>query len=145
MSQTYIPVELRRLVMLRAVRRCEYCLIHEDDTFFGCEVDHIVIEKHGGPTIAENLAYACLVCNRNKGSDLGSILEPDGDLIRFFNPRADTWSDHFSLDGAVIRPLTPIGQVTVRIFKLNEIERLMEREAIRAVGQYPTEASPRKG
>ncbi len=42
---------------------CEYCLIHEDDTFFGCEVDHIISQKHGGPTEPENLAYACLPCN----------------------------------------------------------------------------------
>ena len=61
MSQTYVSVELRRLVLFRADRRCEYCLIHEDDTFFGCEVDHIVSEKHDGPTVADNLAYACLV------------------------------------------------------------------------------------
>ncbi len=144
MSQTYIPVELRRLVINRADRCCEYCHIHEDDTYFGCEVDHIISEKHGGPTVAENLAYACLVCNRNKGSDLGSILEPGGRLIRFFNPRIDQWGEHFSLDGVLIRPLGPIGQVTERIFKLNDIERLMEREALRAVGRYPGELASRK-
>ena len=66
MSQTYIPAETRRLVIGRAGRCCEYCLIHEDDTYFGCEVDHVVSEKHGGLTVAENLAYACLVCNRYK-------------------------------------------------------------------------------
>jgi hypothetical protein len=140
MSQTYIPAEVRRLVIGRAGRRCEYCLIHEDDTYFGCEVDHVVSEKHGGLTVAENLAYACLVCNRYKGSDLGSILVPSGDLIRFFNPRIDAWSDHFSLDGAIIKPLTAIGQVTERIFRFNAIERLMEREALRAIGRYPTGA-----
>jgi hypothetical protein len=137
MSQTDIPAEMRRLVVGRAHRRCEYSLIHEDDTYFGCEVDHVVSEKHGGPTVVENLAYACLVCNRNQGSDLGSILVPGGDLIRFFHPRTDVWSDHFSLDGVVIKPLTAIGQVTERIFRFNAIERLMEREALRAIGRYP--------
>ena len=44
MSQTYIPAEMRRLVIGRAGRHCEYCLIHEDDTYFGCEVDHVVSE-----------------------------------------------------------------------------------------------------
>jgi len=53
MSQTYIPTELRRLVVVRAGGFCEYCLIYEDDTFFGCEVDHIVSEKHGGLTVGE--------------------------------------------------------------------------------------------
>jgi hypothetical protein len=36
MSQTRISAEMRRLVIGRAGRRCEYCLIHEDDTYFGC-------------------------------------------------------------------------------------------------------------
>ena len=47
MSESYISAELRRQVAARASRRCEYCLIHEEDTFFGCHVDHIVSEKHG--------------------------------------------------------------------------------------------------
>ena len=142
MSQTYIPADMRRLVIGRAGRRCEYCLIHEDDTYFGCEVDHVVSEKHGGPTVVENLAYACLVCNRYMGSDLGSILVPSGDLVRFFNPRIDAWRDHFSMDGATIKPLTAIGQVTERIFRFNAVERLMEREALRAIGRYPVGAEP---
>ena len=41
MSTGYIGADLRRRVVLRAERLCEYCLIHEDDTFYGCEVDHI--------------------------------------------------------------------------------------------------------
>jgi ATP-binding cassette subfamily F protein uup len=41
-STSYISAELRRLVVARAESLCEYCLIHEDDTFFGCEVDHII-------------------------------------------------------------------------------------------------------
>ena len=68
MSVTYIPVELRRAVILRAEKLCEYCFIHEDDTFFGCQVDHIIAEKHGGETSFDNLALACTNCNRAKGS-----------------------------------------------------------------------------
>src|SRR5262249_7484988 len=37
MSVTYISAELRRLVVARAEGLCEYCLIAEEDTFFGCE------------------------------------------------------------------------------------------------------------
>ena len=32
----------------RAYHVCEYRLIHEDDTFWGCQVDHIISPKHGG-------------------------------------------------------------------------------------------------
>jgi HNH endonuclease len=137
MSRTHVPAELRRLVGLRAERLCEYCRIHEDDTFYGCEVDHIVSEKHGGRTHADNLAYSCLCCNRFKGTDLGSLTKTTGILVRFFNPRLDAWSDHFTLDGVVIRPTTPIGEVTERVLKFNEIERLMERAELEAVGRYP--------
>jgi hypothetical protein len=45
---SYVSAELRRLVANRANHKCEYCLIHEEDTFFGCEVDHIISLKHGG-------------------------------------------------------------------------------------------------
>jgi hypothetical protein len=145
MSRTHVPAELRRLVALRAEGRCEYCLIHEDDSFYGCEVDHIISEKHGGLTIPENLAYCCLFCNRCKGSDLGSLTRATGHLVRFFNPRIDGWSDHFALDGVTISPLTAIGEVTERVFKFNEVERLMERKELDAVGRYPVKPPSKQG
>ncbi len=136
MSETYISAVLRRLVAQRANRRCEYCLIHEDDTFFGCHIDHIVSEKHGGATVAENLAYACAFCNLHKGSDLGS-LTAEGELCRFFNPRADVWTEHFALEEAIIQPLTAIGEVTARIFQFNHLDRLLERETLIEARLYP--------
>lgn len=48
-------------------------MFNVEDTYFGCQVDHIISEKHGGATEEHNLAYACSYCNRNKGSDIGSI------------------------------------------------------------------------
>ena len=65
---------LRRQVAERAYHVCEYCLIHEDDTFWGCQVDHIISRKHGGPTEPANLAWACACCNNNKGSAVLSAL-----------------------------------------------------------------------
>src|SRR2546423_3917627 len=98
---SHVGAALRRLIAARANYRCEYCLIHEEDAFFGCEVDHVISEKHGGPTELSNLAYACLFCNRTKGSDVGSIVPPltSGAFCRFFNPRTDLWADHFVLSG----------------------------------------------
>jgi len=63
---TYVAADLRRLVELRANHLCEYCLIHADDTYLGCQVDHVIAEKHGGATDADNLSYACTFCNRSK-------------------------------------------------------------------------------
>lgn len=133
--------ELRQAVASRADRLCEYCLIHEDDTFYGCEVDHIVSVKHGGETSRDNLAYACVFCNRHKGSDLGSIDPDTEELVRFFNPRRDQWGYHFRLVGVEIIPSTAIGRVTARILQLNDVRRLMERRALHAVDRYPTPAA----
>ncbi|MEO0564631.1 MAG: HNH endonuclease signature motif containing protein, partial [Chloroflexota bacterium] len=55
MSTTYISASLRREVIQRARNCCEYCLISQDDMLFSFEIDHIIAEKHGGPTISENL------------------------------------------------------------------------------------------
>jgi hypothetical protein len=144
MSVTHISAELRRLVAARADRLCEYCLIAEDDTGFGCAVDHVISEKHGGSTDAGNLAYACVFCNRAKGSDVGSIDLESGQFVRFFNPRSDRWLDHFDLIGDRIEPLTAIGRVTARILGLNDRERLLERGTLREAGRYPTPEALRR-
>jgi len=123
----WISAELRQTVADRAKELCEYCLIAEAATFYGCEVDHIISLKHGGSTEPDNLAYACALCNRAKGSDIGS-LSTAGEFTRFFNPRTDRWSDHFRLEGATIRSLTTIGDVTARILGFNESARVHERE-----------------
>jgi hypothetical protein len=143
LSNTYINAELRRLVMTRADKLCEYCLIHEDDAYFGCQVDHIISEKHGGLTNADNLAFACTICNRNKGSDVGSIVMPLGSGVfsRFFNPRTDLWHEYFKLNssnGIYITTLNSIGEVTARILDFNSTERLLERQMLRNINRYPT-------
>ncbi len=138
---SYVSAALRRLVAMRADSLCEYCLVHEDDTVFGCEVDHIISEKHGGATEAENLAYACAFCNRAKGSDIGSIVPGTGRFVRFFNPRTDRWAEHFILDGVTIVPLSDLGEVTARILDFNNSDRLLERQTIQAVGRYPSAAA----
>jgi hypothetical protein len=134
---SYVSADLRRMVMARSKRRCEYCLIHEDDTYLGCQVDHVIAEKHGGPTHIDNLSYACTFCNRAKGTDLGSIASGTGELVRFFNPRTDQWTEHFRLNGVQIEPLTVVGEVTARILGFNTSDRLLERDALRLVGRYP--------
>lgn len=138
---SYVSAALRRFVAERAGFICEYCLIAEDDTFFGCQVDHIISEKHGGPTTTTNLAYACAFCNRAKGSDLGSLAHATGQLTRFYNPRTDRWSEHFVLNGVSIIPRTEVGEVTARIFGFNEGDRVLEREALVASSRFPGPAA----
>lgn len=134
----WISAELRQTVADRAKQLCEYCLIAEADTFYGCEVDHIISLKHGGSTESNNLAYACALCNRAKGSDIGSV-STSGEFTRFFNPRTDCWAEHFRLEGASIQSLTIIGEVTARIFGFNDGTRLHEREEVIRFGKCPSD------
>jgi hypothetical protein len=116
--------------------RCEYCLLHENDAAFPHEVDHIISRQHGGETIAENLAYACMVCNRYKGSNIASVSQ-SGHLVLLFNPRQEQWNDHFRLDGAIIEPLDFIGEVTARVLRLNTPERVVRRTVLQHLRRYP--------
>lgn len=133
----YISERIRLAVARRANYSCEYCLVHEDDIFFSCEIDHIISLKHGGSHDFNNLAYSCPFCNKNKGSDLGSMLLPDTSIIRFFNPRQDKWEDHFYVEEVTICPKTEIGAVTEKIFNFNQLDRILERMELQAVGRYP--------
>jgi hypothetical protein len=139
-----ITEALRNEVARRAHHRCEYCLIHEDDIAFRPHVDHILSRKHGGLSDIENLAYACVICNRNKGSDIASIASIDGghggEIVRLFHPRHDLWADHFQLDGCSIRAISDVGAATLELLRFNAPERLAERRLLQSLGSYPTNA-----
>jgi hypothetical protein len=137
MERPYISQDLRRLIVNRAEYLCEYCLIHEKDSAFGCAVDHIISLKHGGATDAANLAYACVFCNRFKGSDIGSIVLQTKEFTRFYNPRSDRWAEHFQRQYTTLQPLTNIGEVTARILGFNDGDRLLERQLLINQNKYP--------
>jgi hypothetical protein len=132
-----VSESLRRFVAERAAFRCEYCLLHEDDSYSPHQVDHIISRKHGGRSDSSNLAYACLRCNAWKGSDVGSFDSQSCTFVSLFHPRRQGWQDHFAIRGAVIEPLTPEGKATARLLKFNVDRRVVERELLAAVGRYP--------
>lgn len=125
------------MVSQRAGERCEYCLLPEAVSLHKHEPDHIIPRQHGGEGVADNLALACLRCNRHKGPNVGSFDPLTGRLTPFFNPRQQEWAEHFRLEQAEIIPLTPEARVTVRIFRLNDADRVAERQALMNVGLYP--------
>ena len=133
----YIPEELRKWVIERAGGRCEYCYIHQSDGLYPHEVDHIIPQKHRGRTVADNLCFSCLDCNRNKGSDFASFDPKTDEVNRLFDPRQDQWEDHFQLESAYIRPLTATGRVTEFVLKLNDEHRIRARIVLIATGRYP--------
>ncbi len=132
----YIPEVVRQLVAQRAKHRCEYCLLHQDDAVFSHEIEHIISIKHGGSSHADNLALSCIYCNRNKGTDVGTILIENHDFVRFFNPREDIWTTHFNVGDGEVIPLTAIGEATVKILEINHFERVIERRELIKDGRY---------
>jgi hypothetical protein len=126
--------ELRQLVADRAGYACEYCGLPEPFAAHRHEPDHIVPLQHGGHSGEDNLALACLRCNRYKGPNVGSFDPATGQLVPFFHPRRQVWAEHFAWDDARIVPLTAEARATVAIFRLNDAARVYERSALLAAG-----------
>ncbi len=131
-----VPASLRQLVAERAAHRCEYCLLPQAVALHQHEPDHIVPRQHGGETQENNLALACLRCNRYKGPNVGSFDPLTGVLVPLFNPRTQAWASHFAWDGATVQPLTPEARVTVKVLRLNDADRIAERQRLIEVGLY---------
>jgi hypothetical protein len=127
----------RAQVWSRSEGRCEYCRIHQDHVELSHHVEHIVARKHGGTDEPSNLCVACERCNLFKGSDLAGIDPDSGELVRLFDPRTQTWQEHFALRGPMIVGLTPTGRTTVRVLSMNAGQRLQLRAALAAHGLYP--------
>lgn len=127
MSVTYIPVALRSLVYERAKGFCEYCKISDEVSFAKHQIDHVIAEKHGGLTIAENLALSCALCNKYKGSDLSSIDGETGEIVPLFNPRKDVWNEHFRIENGVFIGLASNARATIRLLQMNNPARIEER------------------
>ena len=126
----YISEQVRKFVAKRALFCCEYCLLEEEDAYYSHQIEHIISRKHGGSTEISNLAYACSHCNSNKGTDLSTMLLPDKTLIGLFNPREQTWTEHFEVNNAVFYAKTLIGEATIKVLKMNDVDRIIERQLI---------------
>lgn len=136
-----INPQIRQTVASRANNICEYCLIAEEDSFFRHQIEHIISRKHGGSSELDNLALACVFCNRYKGSDIASLVPETDKLIRFYNPRTDRWAEHFRFNGILIEFITEIGEATVRILQMNHEDQILERRVLNHRGRYPNEAA----
>ena len=55
---------MRQAVAERAAYHCEYCGLPQKFALHAHEPDHIVPHQHGGESQLQNLAWACLRCNR---------------------------------------------------------------------------------
>jgi HNH endonuclease len=128
--------QLRYQIAKRAFERCEYCLYPETETAIRHQIDHVMARQHGGSDLEENLCLCCATCNRYKGPNLSSI-DPETQLItHLFNPRQQSWTEHFALEEERIVGLTPEGRATVFLLHFNDEERLIERRLLLAAGDF---------
>ena len=97
-------------------------------------MDHIIARQHAGKTEIENLALACIHCNRFKGPNVAGLDPETAVIIRLFNPRRDRWAEHFTWDGPELKPLTQIGRVTIAVLLMNGPEAVAVRRALQDEG-----------
>lgn len=121
---------LAEFVRERAGGRCEYCQLLEAMSSTPFEIDHIIAEQHGGPSVASNLALACFACNHHKGPNLAGIDLLTGKKTWLFNPRRNKWDRHFRWSGAVLRGKTPVGRTTISVLAINAPHRVAQRAAL---------------
>lgn len=117
-----ITPELDRRIRDDARNRCGYCLSPQHLVMARLEIEHIAPLARGGTDDEANLWLACPICNRHK-SDKTTAIDPlTGELASLFNPRTQSWSDHFAWDSDGIRIIgrTPIGRATVAALRLSD-------------------------
>jgi hypothetical protein len=134
-----IPRERRRRIAEEAQYRCGYCQTQEVVSGIPLTIEHITPKAKGGNDDNENLWLSCRLCNEKKGMLL-EALDPDtGETVPLFNPRAQTWSDHFtwSEDSSRIIPKTAIGRATVDVLSLNDELRVRARAIWVKAGYHP--------
>lgn len=106
---------------------CGYCGVSELDIGGELQIDHYQPAAKGGSDDRENLVYACVHCNRFKGS---YWVEPDlADSFQLLHPALDDLSLHIQvapngrLDG-----LTPRGWTHIRRLHLNRNQLVIWRQ-----------------
>jgi hypothetical protein len=131
-----LDADFIRRVWQRAAARCEYCQLPSGFHPAPFQIDHIVARQHGGKAELENLALACIHCNRFKGPNVAGIDPDSGEIVRLFHPRHDRWTEHFVWDGPELKPLTRIGQATILVLLINDPEVVAVRKALQDEGVF---------
>jgi hypothetical protein len=117
-----IKAQDREFVRKRARYACEYCQRLEEIVGTECEIDHIKPQSLGGTDDLDNLASACVDCNRYK-SDRKKCIDPlTNQEVSLFNPRTQTWKEHFqwSDDKTELLGISDVGRATIDCLQLNK-------------------------
>lgn|SRR5262245_28376488 len=132
-----IDSALQAEVWRRAEDACEYCRMPQKFYLVVFQVDHVIAKQHGGATVLENLALACLHCNKHKGPNIASVDPITGQMVPLYNPRRDRWEVHFAWRGHELVGLTPVGRASVQCLDINHPDYLAVRAALLMEGVFP--------
>ena len=135
MGSRFSPA-IRKFVASRANFRCEYCKKPEIVANFPFHIEHIISKQHGGTDDLNNLAYSCSWCNWKKGPNIATVLVEGGSLLPLFNPRNQTWSDHFRVEEGAIIGFSDIAEGTIQLLEMNKAELIIERKELMEAGFY---------
>ena len=104
-------------------------------------LEHVRPRSRGGATDAANLSMACPGCNLHKSDRLTARDPETGVYAPLFNPRRQSWNDHFRWFAYHVEPLTPTGRATAAALRFNDDRRLEIRRAEEHFGLFPPPAS----
>ena len=107
---------IRDEVRRRADFACEYCGVTEVDTAGLLTIDHFQPSSKEGNDDLENLVYCCNRCNSYKHD----YFPTSPNQLHLWNPRNNNRSQHFfELENGQLKGLTPKGQITIDLLRLN--------------------------
>lgn len=131
--------KVKAFVSKRAGYICEYCLAPSAFSSTHYAVEHIIPTSKGGMNIVENLALACQGCNNIKFTKIDAADPESGTIVPLFNPRTQSWRDHFCWDARFVEMigLTPVGRATIDALDLNREEVCNLRAILFIIGEHP--------
>ena len=104
-----------------AGHRCGYCLSPQHLVFATLEIEHMLPIARGGSDDISNLWLCCSICNGHKSDKVDGYDAISGERHSLFNPRLDSWDEHFAWSSDDLRIIgrTAVGRVTVAALKLD--------------------------
>jgi len=109
------------------------------------DVEHVQPRELGGPDEELNLALACRSCNGSKYVAIEARDPGSGRMVRLFNPRTDSWDDHFELDPSTAQIIgrTDSGRATTARLKMNNPRQRAARRLWILYFSFPSAPSSR--
>ena len=134
-----ISPSLRQQIRQEAHYCCGYCQTQERVSGIPLTMEHLIPVASGGSNLETNLWLSCRLCNEAKGTQINAVDPETGIAVPLFNPRTQSWHEHFKWDSSKTRivGLTPIGRATIEALQLNDEFRIASRAIWVEAGWHP--------